>query len=94
MSNRRGQPNIVFGWGGRIRTSGVTGPKPVTFPLDVSPNTCNPHHYANEDEDDPLKNILSVIQQLPSKSIENQNAIMELHIAATKYGNIPVNLPK
>jgi len=56
--------------------------------------TNHPHHYAKEDEADPKKHLLSVISQKPFKPLTNLQAIVDLHEAATKYGNIPKDLSK
>lgn len=56
--------------------------------------TNHPHHYAKEDEPDPKRHLLSVIPQILLKAVDNPDAILELHVAAKKYGNIPIELPK
>lgn len=55
--------------------------------------TNHPHYYAKEDEADPKKDLLSVISQIPIKPATNFQAIIDLHEAANKYGNIPKELP-
>lgn len=54
--------------------------------------TNHPHHYANEDEADPRKHLISIVSQVP-KAPANMDSIMALHWAAKLYGNIPNEFP-
>lgn len=55
--------------------------------------TNHPHHYAEENEADPKRQLLSIMPEIPLRLVENPEAIMEVHKAANKYGNIPKDLP-
>jgi hypothetical protein len=54
--------------------------------------TNHPHHYANADEIDPRRHLVSVISQALGDAV-NRAALMDIHNAANLYGNIPNNFP-
>jgi len=56
--------------------------------------TNHPHHYGKEDEADPKKHITSFLSQIPKKPVSYPNAILGIHIGASKYGNIPNKFPR
>jgi len=53
----------------------------------------HPHHYAKEEEADPRKHLLSIMSRIPIKQVTKIEAIVDIHEAANKYGNIPNELP-
>ena len=53
----------------------------------------HPHHYTKEGEIDPKRHLLSIISKTPIKQVTKMRAIIDIHEAANKYGNIPNELP-
>lgn len=53
----------------------------------------HPHHYTKEEEIDPEKHLLSIVSRIPIKQVAAIQAIVDIHEAANKYGNIPNELP-
>lgn len=65
-----------------------------TDPFNLVVFTNHPHHYGKEDEADPGKHITSFLSQIPKKPVSHHNAILGIHVGASKYGNIPNEFPK
>lgn len=53
----------------------------------------HPHHYTREEEIDPTKHLLSIVSKIPIKQVATMQAVIDIHEAANKYGNIPNELP-
>lgn len=53
----------------------------------------HPHHYTREEEIDPTKHLLSIVSKIPIKQVSTMQAVIDIHEAANKYGNIPNELP-
>ena len=54
--------------------------------------TNHPHHYAARDEQDPRKHLYSIVSD--DTYVPNFEALLNLHQAATLYGNIPNKFPE
>ncbi len=63
-------------------------------PFNLVVFTNHPHHYGKENEADPRKHIASFLSQIPKKAANNPNVILDIHIGACKYGNIPNEFPE
>ncbi len=63
-------------------------------PFNLVVFTNHPHDYGKEDEADPRKHIVSFLSQIPKKLPDNSDAILGIHIGASKYGNVPNEFPK
>lgn len=55
--------------------------------------TNHPHDYGTETEDDPQRNITSVLSLNPSHLPTDHQSIIDLHEAAAQHGNIPREFP-
>lgn len=55
--------------------------------------TNHPHHYGQDDEDDPQRHVTSVFSLKPAIIPTYHQCIIDLHDAARQHGNVPNEFP-
>lgn len=62
-------------------------------PYNLAVFSNHPHYYTKDEEIDPKKHLLSIVSRIPIRQVVSMQAIIDIHEAANKYGNIPTELP-